>query len=884
MNASIKELATGLWWEPILDMTTHVKVKVENTAQTGDFLLLDITPAWKHPPHLPLDVLDSFTAQLEMAFHGFGGGSARMTELAEPTMDNCLYTNNSIYYSFLSKKVYNHVSIKLKEDDRKLPPVLARYFFLFRSLVQSNRDLFRDNIDLIFPSRDGRSDFGPSHVVRDLFNLESLPDMTQVRQFWAGVSNYVTGDSSSKRSKYLSSSDTAARKMGHSSFTHANNYASERVGSDEESHFKAYHVAIGDLSYNILSSRSCTLSLMDLREAMRLRYPNTSFCEGHNYLTLSQKELVEFGYGPGSDSTQHCLGLLPPGDGKSESYLIPTIARCMTKNNVASKKTIIHVSPYSFLAGYQYANACSVMEKLGLEKRISIRFYTGRDILEGQLPEDLSDKEDLPSLLFISVDAMYNLFAFFHEDLKSWYNFVDKIVIDEVHTIISELSFREKYRVYFRLPVLGIPIVALSGSVPLFAVSRFAKRLCLSVVDDLSDMKVIHGGDVVGDFPNGFKIKVSMGLMYVSKVAHFVIKMLGASPSVVDAVHIFVAQKCDGSRLLEILSTRYSSRFVSSDTSRQEVDQVASEWGKGRFNVLISTSIGLVGNENPRCRYLACAGYLYDCMQIVQAFGRLRKFMRTSHGEVLFAVPDSLSDQRLAEDKQRFTRLLNEKFLANDDYARFQSTMTSGGVRDWLIVASKGERDCALRLLSSLFGKNREKCGCCLFCRSIPTINVQLEAARRIQCANDNGQATERVLRRLSLVCLACCRENCRGIPILKGKGSKLLPENRGCCFSWSRCYGCGVSDHDRKLNCFDKSYLRNIACCECWVFKGVPGASRHEMTNCGVKGRLRRLLSHHYLTIKETRSFKQYIESIYTSSETFCEFMSRMEKKYMKK
>ena len=96
MKASINELAIGLWWEPILDMTTHVKVQVETApAQTADFRLLDITPAWKHPPDLPLDVLDSFTAQLEMAFHGFGGGSARMTELAEPTMDSCLYTNNS---------------------------------------------------------------------------------------------------------------------------------------------------------------------------------------------------------------------------------------------------------------------------------------------------------------------------------------------------------------------------------------------------------------------------------------------------------------------------------------------------------------------------------------------------------------------------------------------------------------------------------------------------------------------------------------------------------------------------------------------------------------------------------------------------------------------
>jgi hypothetical protein len=63
--------------------------------------------------------------------------------------------------------------------------------------------------------------------------------------------------------------------------------------------------------------------------------------------------------------------------------------------------------------------------------------------------------------------------------------------------------------VYFRLPVFGIPIVALSGSVPLFALTRPAKQLCLSVTDDLYDLKIIHGGDLIGDFPMGFKIHFS---------------------------------------------------------------------------------------------------------------------------------------------------------------------------------------------------------------------------------------------------------------------------------------------------------------------------------------------------------------------------------------
>jgi hypothetical protein len=82
------------------------------------------------------------------------------------------------------------------------------------------------------------------------------------------------------------------------------------------------------------------------------------------------------------------------------------------------------------------------------------------------------------------------------------------------------------------------------------------------------------------------------------------------------------------------------------------------------------------------------------------------------------------------------------------------------------------------------------------------------------------------------------------------------LPENRGCCFSWMNCYRCGVSNHDRKTQCFDKSYLNNIACCECWVFKNVPGSKRHDITDCSVHGRLRRLLSHHFMTTRESKNF----------------------------
>ena len=406
VKSIVSRLAEGVWWEPVVDLSTTVQVEVEK--DTGDLLLvLGLNAVWKKD--LPLDDLDSFTAILETAFHGFGGGSARMSELCQPSMFHCLFTNDSVYYSLASTKVFNHASKKFKEIERKLPPVIGRYFLLFRLLIRSNSNLFCvKDLTLLLPSRRDRSTYGVSHVIRDLFTLGSLPDMTQVRQFWAGVSNFVTGREN--RDLFLTSSQIGADKMGHSLATHGSKYASQRVGFDE-CHFEAYHFAIGDISYNILKNRTRSmLSLGDIRQAMRLRYPNSDPARGR-YLSLQQKELVEFGYGggPGSSGDEHCLGLLAPGDGKSETYLIPTIARRLANK---SSKMIIHISPYSFLARYQFSNACNAIDKLSLDG-IVILTFNGRDIHEGNLPEQLGCVESLPNLLFLNLDAMYNLFHHF---------------------------------------------------------------------------------------------------------------------------------------------------------------------------------------------------------------------------------------------------------------------------------------------------------------------------------------------------------------------------------------------------------------------------------------------------------------------------------------
>jgi hypothetical protein len=185
----------------------------------------------------------------------------------------------------------------------------------------------------------------------------------------------------------------------------------------------------------------------------------------------------------------------------------------------------------------------------------------------------------------------------------------------------------------------------MSGSVPFFSVPRLVRRLCLSTNDDLFDIKVIRGGDVIGDFPLGFKIRVTIEAKYLSNAFNFVIKRLGPRTTLMQcAVHVFVSEKVDGNKLLGWLRPRYDCRLVTSENSREEDNHVATQWAESKFDVLISTSIALVGNENPKCRHLVCAGYLFDNMQMVQAFGRLRPYMRTPIGQVFVSVPKEMPD------------------------------------------------------------------------------------------------------------------------------------------------------------------------------------------------------------------------------------------------
>ena len=101
---------------------------------------------------------------------------------------------------------------------------------------------------------------------------------------------------------------------------------------------------------------------------------------------------------------------------------------------------ILHISPYPFLAAYQYHSARKLIHnKFDLRETI-IETYTAKDINDGKIPDALKTPKFLPALLFLNLDAAFNLFTNYKYLMDSWVQqrLLDRIIIDEVHTIFSE--------------------------------------------------------------------------------------------------------------------------------------------------------------------------------------------------------------------------------------------------------------------------------------------------------------------------------------------------------------------------------------------------------------------------------------------------------------
>ena len=116
------------------------------------------------------------------------------------------------------------------------------------------------------------------------------------------------------------------------------------------------------------------------------------------------------------------------------------------------------------------------------------------------------------------------------------------------------------------------------------------------------------------------------------------------------SVHVMCQSARDaqdvGLKLSELLGESASVKVVTSDNSPEEQMESAEEWRSGRVHILVTTTLGLVGNENYKCKTVVVFKHLFCASFVAQAIGRLRVEQRGESSQVFQVLTPQCNDPR----------------------------------------------------------------------------------------------------------------------------------------------------------------------------------------------------------------------------------------------
>jgi hypothetical protein len=445
------------------------------------------------------------------------------------------------------------------------------------------------------------------------------------------------------------------------------------------------------------------------------------------------------------------------------------------------------------------------------------------------LSENLSGDNQMPDLLFMNVDTFSKLLLDHKPTLLSWKkrDIIDRIVIDEIHTLYGEL-FRSVNSALCRVSTIGCQIVTMSGTIPSSFVRPLTKHLRISTVGN--DVLSIVGGSFIGDFPTGFRIEFSemedLAGASVAKIHEIISQDLEST-----CVHVIVSSKKIGLQIAQGCADLFITyKCISSDDSQETVLMTAKEWSSSSFEVLVSTTVALVGNENSKCGSVIIVGYLFDLMSVVQAVSRLRVYQRKSNGRISFILPTRTEEWFALHSKRDATRkkVLENRGLLDNSCIEYDNVCTIAGIRDWV----KTDVGCRIRCLSARFGYASSDCLVCDRCLVSPITAVRVEALQKEAEENSNLNTAMGIFRMLEMSCIVCHSDRCNG-------------EN---CLGKGLCYRCGSQKHlssacDFKVN----NVLQRRGCFFCFDLYVRQGYVNHDKNGCPLQRRLKRLLIHGY-------------------------------------
>lgn len=308
-----------------------------------------------------------------------------------------------------------------------------------------------------------------------------------------------------------------------------------------------------------------------------------------------------------------------------------------------------------------------------------------------------------------------------------------------------------------------------------------------------------------------------------------------------------------------------SCAYIHSGSSDQNI--VAKMWNDNELRVLITTTLGLVGNESSRTQMVCIVGMHYDLPSIIQAYGRVRPKRRTKNSKCLiYTAPNNYGRLKAVEveNTNAFNELVGSGIMNSANAVKYNRSMTMAAVNDWLFK----DQGCRIVSLAGRLGFQHHKCSVCDMCTdTCVNILANLKGKKKYN-NNVRQQFGVRLLTRMKHKCLGCNKTSCNG--------SCVVTKMQGIV-----CYHCLGNHVASKCPKQYKSILKGKACYSCYMYNYSEDVI-HDFTTCsgtgGIKERLRGLIQYDYLEKRKKKeikvSFISHLAGIFATSESFFMFL----------
>lgn len=873
-----------LFWNLPINMQDWVQLEASVVNDNSQVWLCDLGVKSNVEP-----LLARVQSVAELCLLGFGVGAVRHEEVLRLTALSCQWHNSYLYFwSESLKRGSLKADTAPKMVEHRLSLSLSKIFLLIRYVMRVSSD---SDSKLLLSKYPDASMLG---LLQDIFDFDCQPQMLSIRHLFTSIGNIILPENDAfGNDGCMVSMSFLTEKSGHTQNTGRRAYGTWLENSDEAV-YDRYHRHLGEvltepplLDFTPFSDEILKASL---KELVGLKA---------NYRSQDQKKMIQMA---ANSIVRHAFVGLPCGQGKSLSWMVPTMASYLSGRHVGLRIIIL---PYKFLLGHMVQHAISL---LGLLKdRLTVSFLDSSLIEKDRFPEILSGK-DIPSLLFLNLDGAASLLAFHLARLKALadQNILKRVYLDELQQLIVEYGFRPSYQCLRDLGRIGVPVMCLSGSLP-FSMAMSLMSYCgLSQSLEGESLDLVMPSDPVGD---GFSFDVLVVNDVASAIVNYVLK------SRVGACHVL----CASVSMVGLVATRLSKVLkvlsITGQSSYQEQVRCAKAWFKGDHDVLVSTVVGLVGNENKYCKTIVVGGFLFNVSSLVQAIGRLRPPQRGPNSKVqVFHFPfrsNDLVDHDQETSNNLFDEVLNANCLQESNRHDFMKLFASIGLQEILNLVE----GCYLQELSRYYGFARLPCNRCGLCmkhvhsvssdrsdqeqqsglqsglgvsndvvlnpykkRSVTRedcgepskksrIHKNNDFVLNRQKAEDTSKASKLSKRKTKWVfsellyrCLVCGTVDCNGELCLKG------------------CYRCGDRYHNTNSCSFTTEKLRKIlpnkgVCFGCFDTHQHTMV-KHDIRSCPLKKRLKRLF---FLDRdrKGMSCFETYIRQLYVSELSFVSTVS---------